>query len=687
MESPPTMARFCPECFQVYPDDVDLCPKDQMATVVLPTEESLLGRVVDGKYEILEKLGRGGMGTVYHARQKLIGRDVAIKVLRPDFSRQPGGILRFFTEARAVGQMRSRNCVMLFDFGLSPEGLLYYTMELLTGRTLAALIKQGPLDVDRASQIGIDICMAIEEAHRRGIVHRDLKPENVMLVRDTAGSHAKVLDFGIARLLTQEQGGTVTQPGVTFGTPNYMSPEQAEGLPVGSAADIYSLGIILYELVVGEPPFRDASPVRTLVRHATERPQRLCRVLPNGGIPDSFDSLVDQMLRKAPEDRPVSATEVRKTLERVRLEFLSDGDARKRMADSDRKSDQARIQLEKELARVAQEAFADTVPNPDETLPLDARKPVVLPPATEPDKGVPAHEPGESRLARTVPDEGLETPNSSETADDDADLRRMMGGRKRLWGWVIAVFVVMSLGFLAVSVWRSLSQVQPPEETIGTSAAEVAKPESDVGDLLEGARASRSFGAANDVANALSDVEQESMAAPQDVSTMEGRAADGQPMEVSREEPSGDVTQGRGNDDGGGELDSSDSLGAGDAPRPEPSPGWSKAIKMPDRPYKDRVIHVPTETLPVEQASDGSLQTRRAASPRLSDEAESSRGVLEPMASEPEQAVVLRMQGESLMKKGDFEKAQAVFQEAIRLGGNRTTLQPLLDACMKRTAR
>ena len=309
--------RFCPECFRTFPAEAMRCPEHGVALVDLPSGESMVGETIDQKYEVVKKVGRGGMGTVYHVRQKFIGRDLAIKVLRPEFAKDVQAIQRFFTEVRAACQLRSRHCVMVHDFGLSKEGHLYFTMELLRGRPLTRILKEGPLEPDRAIRIATDICLAMEEAHGNGIVHRDLKPDNVMLVRDKEGSHAKVLDFGIAKLLTEQDGVSLTQAGMVCGTPEYMSPEQARGDPLGFASDLYSLGIVIYEMLAGLPPFRAHSPMRVLLKHINDEPRPIRVVSPDVEVPLELERFLLQMLAKDPADRPESAAAVRFELERI----------------------------------------------------------------------------------------------------------------------------------------------------------------------------------------------------------------------------------------------------------------------------------------------------------------------------------------------------------------------------------
>jgi len=308
--------KYCPECFESFSPSVSHCPSHNEELITLPSEESLVGSEVDGKYRVLEQLGRGGMGTVYRVKQKLINREVALKVLRSDFARNLNAAKRFFVEARAASQLRCRNSVLLYDFGLSRENLLFYTMELLEGQSLASLLKgSGPIPFQRAIRIAMDVCRSLEEAHGKGIVHRDLKPDNIMLVEEDSEELAKVLDFGIAKLLTKDDDDTtLTVTGMVCGTPEYMSPEQATGRPLGPAADLYSLGILLYEMVAGKPPFKADTPVLVLMKHVNDIPEPVRNAAAAADIPEALEELLVRLLAKDQAERPSDAAEVRKEL-------------------------------------------------------------------------------------------------------------------------------------------------------------------------------------------------------------------------------------------------------------------------------------------------------------------------------------------------------------------------------------
>src|SRR5688572_2333310 len=232
------MAR-CLECGTTYPDDVAFCSKDGS-----PVGEKLL----ENRYKITSRLGAGGMGTVYLAEHVALGKRVAVKVLKPEISRDPAMAKRFEQEAVAASRIGQENIVDVTDFGRTPEGSLYFVMEHLEGRTLAEVLQRERfLPVGRACAVLVQICQAIEAAHARGIVHRDLKPHNIMLLdRGGRPDFIKVLDFGISKMGWRQE--PITEQGAILGTPEYMAPEQASGESVDPRTDVYAIGVIAYEL-------------------------------------------------------------------------------------------------------------------------------------------------------------------------------------------------------------------------------------------------------------------------------------------------------------------------------------------------------------------------------------------------------------------------------------------------------
>ena len=324
----------CPKCGKRYSADVELCPEDQTllqadATVGgIEPGDPLIGHTLDEKYRLEERLGVGGMGTVYRAVHLLIDRPVAIKVLNQRFVEDEAARTRFRREARAAGRLQHTNAVTVTDFGQSSDGYVYIVMELLEGRTLRDIVaKEAPLDPARAVSLMLQISDAVAAAHQAGIIHRDLKPANVFIVqRADVPSVVKVLDFGIAKLaaemLDDDEPMTLTQFGAMIGTPRYMSPEQCDGAELTPAADVYSLGIILYEMLTGTVPFSGSTPLAIALKQSTEIPRPPREFVST--IPEALEKLVLHALEKNPEDRPADAAQFRaellSTAERLGLE-------------------------------------------------------------------------------------------------------------------------------------------------------------------------------------------------------------------------------------------------------------------------------------------------------------------------------------------------------------------------------
>jgi serine/threonine protein kinase len=313
----------CPRCSRQYPDDVHVCPADYTplqadATVADVPVDPLIGQVFDGKYRLDQRLGGGGMGTVYRATHLLIDRPVAVKVLSQRFVGDETAQQRFRREARAAGRMQHPNAVTVTDFGASNRHL-YIVMELLEGRTLRDLMAhEGPLDPARAVSLMLQTCAAVGAAHDAGLIHRDLKPANIFIEqRPNAPAVVKVLDFGVAKFAVEEHDNddyqTLTQVGAIIGTPRYMSPEQCSGLGhLTPAADVYSLGIILYEMLSGAAPFNADTPLAIAFRHVSEPAPRLRVAL--SSIPPKLDDIVARALAKNPSDRFADANELRSEL-------------------------------------------------------------------------------------------------------------------------------------------------------------------------------------------------------------------------------------------------------------------------------------------------------------------------------------------------------------------------------------
>jgi eukaryotic-like serine/threonine-protein kinase len=300
----------CPKCFQRYADDQERCPADNER--LLPDEacqafdEDLAPGTVVGEYRVQEKIGEGGFGRVFRAEHPVIGKLAAIKVLNREYSSNPSVVSRFISEARAVNQIRHRNIIDIFAFGTLDDGRQYLIMEFLAGTTLDAYLRQhGRMNPEEAVPLFRALAKALDAAHASGIAHRDLKPENIFLVIDDEGGvFPKLLDFGIAKLMGDDNVNHRTRTGAAMGTPLYMSPEQCRGKGVDHRTDIYSFGIMVHECLTGRLPFDGESMMDLMFKHAREPPPPMSSVCPD--IPAVMDGPVLQMLAKAADERPQS---------------------------------------------------------------------------------------------------------------------------------------------------------------------------------------------------------------------------------------------------------------------------------------------------------------------------------------------------------------------------------------------
>ncbi len=276
-----------------------------MGVAETPAPRLAEGTLVAGRYRVLDVIGEGGMGTVYRAQHLALHRHVALKVVRPELSADPQMVARFEREAFASSRISSPHVVVVHDFGRDDTGLLYLIMELLEGESLAErLDRTGALPIGEALRVSRDVARALEVAHLAGIVHRDLKPDNVFI---TSGGDVKVLDFGIARILEGPAGAPVgsnaTMTGMIVGTPVYMSPEAISRQPVGPGTDLYALGVMLFELLTGEPPFMASEAVLLMGQHLTAQPPRLESVAPSFARKPELGALVGRLLEKSSDQR------------------------------------------------------------------------------------------------------------------------------------------------------------------------------------------------------------------------------------------------------------------------------------------------------------------------------------------------------------------------------------------------
>jgi len=261
-------------------------------------DDALIGTTLPGGYVILDLLGVGGMGRVYRAEQKALGRTVAVKIIHPYLLGDESASVRFITEARAASRLNHPNIVSVFDFGKS-DNQLYLVMEYLRGRDLARVdYEDGPLPFKRIIEVMIQVLAGLGEAHELGIIHRDLKPENIVLEpMRKAGDFVKVVDFGLAKM-RELPSSHITSPGIVCGTPDYMSPEQGRGDPIDGRSDLYTCGVLLFQLLTGRLPFEAESPTQVVLMHLTLPPPNPAVLAPNRRIPQALVNVTLRALEK-----------------------------------------------------------------------------------------------------------------------------------------------------------------------------------------------------------------------------------------------------------------------------------------------------------------------------------------------------------------------------------------------------
>lgn len=313
--------KICPTCHKQFPEEARFCPKDGVPLAEI--SDPLLGRTLMGQFEILELIGQGTMGKVYLARQISVDRKVAVKVLKKKLASDPQVVRRFHREAKAAARLSHPNIVTIHLVGeLEEDHTPYMVMEYVEGASLEKIcVTQGALPIPRVLTISMQIASALAEAHRNGVLHRDLKPDNIAVYEQgTPRETAKVVDFGIAKILhSDEELSQLTKTGTIFGTPAYISPEQASGEHLDHRTDLYSLGVLIFRMATGRLPFENASGLEVLVRHIKEPPPRPRDL--NPAIPPELETIILRLLAKNREDRYPSADALLEALGRLQTMF------------------------------------------------------------------------------------------------------------------------------------------------------------------------------------------------------------------------------------------------------------------------------------------------------------------------------------------------------------------------------
>ena len=421
------MARVCPECGARFADEITTCPVEGSPTLLVQ-QDDLIGQTIDGRFKIIDLLGMGGMGAVYRAYQLSMDRHVALKVLRRDLAGDEQAVRRFFREARAVSKLASPHTITVFDFGQSSGGLLYIAMELLTGRSLRRVRDDDPrpMDAARAVRVVDQILDSLVEAHEVGVLHRDLKPDNVFVLEGRGSDDfVKVLDFGIAKVQGAGEGTSLTGTGMAFGTPTYMSPEQAQAKEVDARSDLYSVGVMLFELLAGKPPFEGDTPLALILKKVQEAPPSVYHVNPAVTVSGRMNDALSRLLATSVETRPASATEAKALLAWA-------------MGDPDG----ARVPV------------GDVVVDRGSTLRVEAMRPV-------PGAGGP--------VAREVREP------TGPTRVETGVTREPPLRRRARWVWIVGIALALILGAAGVLAMGGGTPVQPATATVD-AAVQVAAP-------------------------------------------------------------------------------------------------------------------------------------------------------------------------------------------------------------------
>src|SRR5437773_8560758 len=303
--------KICPVCTTEYRDDVRFCPNDGQTLRAAAPAANLVGQVIADRYHVVKKLGEGGMGQVYLAEHVKMGRRSAIKVMNPSMVHDPDAVARFNREAANASRITHPNVCAVYDFGETPDGLIYLAMEFIEGEPLTDILERdGALETARAVHIFQQVADALQAAHDLGIVHRDLKPDNIMISRGKSGRDVvKVVDFGIAKAVGGDDAGQkVTKTGLVVGTPEFMSPEQLSGDRVDGRSDLYALALVFFRMLTGKLPFEASTSQETMIKRLTDEPARLTEARPDLSFPPGLQPVFDTALARTPAERYQTVT-------------------------------------------------------------------------------------------------------------------------------------------------------------------------------------------------------------------------------------------------------------------------------------------------------------------------------------------------------------------------------------------